>query len=312
MAQTWIARGFGGLDVLTLVETEVRPPSTGEVTIGVRAAGVNPADYKHLSPERGTDRPLPLSIGYEVAGVITAIGPDTTIASGGGAIGDEVVAFRVRGGYASEITVPARDVFAKPDALDFPAAANLLLAGATAAEMLHVTGVAVGQTILVHGASGAVGVSILQQARILGATVVGTASERNFDLLRGFGAIPIPYGPGIADRVRQVSPAGIHAALDTVGTQEALDASLELVPDRGRIVTIVQSASSRSLGIRILGGARPESAVFRAKARQRLLDWAAAGRLVVPVVRTFPLTAALEALELVRTGHPGGKLALIP
>ena len=161
MTRTWIARDFGGLDVFEMVEEEVRPPGPGEVTIEVLAAGMNPADYKHVAMG-GDPRDLPVRVGYEVAGILSAVGPDTGIASGGGAVGDEVLAFRVRGGYSDAVTVPARDVFAKPESLDFPEAANLLLAGTTAAEMLHVTGASRGETIVVHGASGAVGVSVLQ------------------------------------------------------------------------------------------------------------------------------------------------------
>jgi len=310
MAMKWIAPDFGGPEVLTLVETEVRSPAAGEVTIDVRAAGVNPADYKQLTAARGADRPLPLSVGYEVAGVISAVGPDTEIASGGGAPGDAVVAFRISGGYASQVTVPAKDVFAKPGALDYPAAANLLLAGTTAAEALHVTKVAPGETVLVHGASGAVGVSVLQQARLIGAKVVGTASERNFPLLRRFGAEPVAYGPGLVDRVRALAPEGVVASIDTVGTDEALDATLELLADVSRAVTIAASERTRAAGVTAIAGALPASAAFRDAARARILAMAAEGQLVVPVARTFPLTEAVAALELVRTGHPGGKIAL--
>jgi len=312
MAMKWIAPEFGGPEVLTLVEAEVRPPGVGEVTIDVRAAGVNPADYKHLAAARGPDRPLPLSIGYEVAGVISALGPGTAIASGGGAAGDAVVAFRISGGYASQVTVPAKDVFAKPDALDFPAAANLLLAGTTAAETLHVTRAARDEVILVHGASGAVGISVLQQARLLGAKVIGTASERNFALLRHFGAEPVAYGPGLVERVRALAPAGVAAAIDTVGTGEALDATRDLLADLSRAVTIAGSERTQAAGIAAIGGTRPASAAFRDAARGRLLDLAAGGQLVVPVARTFPLDEAVAALEFVRGGHPGGKIALIP
>ncbi|MGN9908853.1 NADP-dependent oxidoreductase [Phytohabitans sp. LJ34] len=312
MAVRWIAPEFGGPEVLTLVETEVRSPAAGEVTIDVRAAGVNPADYKHLAAARGSDRSLPLGVGYEVAGVISAIGPDTTIASGGGLVGDAVVAFRISGGYASQVTVPARDVFAKPDALDFPAAANLLLAGTTAAEALHVTKVAAGETVLVHGASGAVGVSVVQQARLVGARVVGTASEHNFALLRGFGAEPVGYGPGLVERMRAIAPHGVAAAIDTVGTDEALDATRELLVDVSRAVTIVGTDRNRAAGITAIAGALPASAAFRDAARARVLAMAADGRLVVPIARTFPLDEARAALELVRTGHPGGKVALVP
>ncbi|GAB3834215.1 NADP-dependent oxidoreductase [Dactylosporangium cerinum] len=312
MAVQWIAPKFGGPEALTLVEADVPPPAAGEVTIDVRAAGVNPADYKHLAAERGPDRPLPLLIGYEVAGVLSAVGPGTEIASGGGTVGDPVVAFRISGGYASQVTVPAKDVFAKPEALDYPAAANLLLAGSTAAEALHVTRVAEGETILVHGASGAVGVSVLQQARLIGARVVGTASERNFDLVRGFGAEPIAYGPGLVDRARAAAPEGIAAVIDTVGTDEAIDSVGELLADAGRAVTIVVSDRSRAAGVTAIGGAQPASAAFRDAVRARLLDLAADGRLVVPVARSLPLDEALAALDLVRGTHPGGKVALIP
>ena len=114
-------------------------------------------------------------------------------------------------------------MFAKPPGLDHPSAANLLLAGTTAAEMLHVTGVRAGETVVVHGASGAVGVSVLQQARELGVRCVGTASEHNFDTVRRFGGEPVVYGDGLADRLRAAAPDGFAAALDTVGTDEAGD-----------------------------------------------------------------------------------------
>ena len=203
MAKRWVATDFGDLDVLAFVDAEVPDPGPGEVTIAVRAAGMNPADYKRFAKGPANDpSALPWPVGYEVSGVIEALGPDTEIASGGGAVGDEVLAFRLAGGYAERITVPAAAVFAKPPALDHPAAANLLLAGTTAAEMLHVTGVRAGDTVVVHGASGAVGVSVLQQARELGARCVGTASEHNFDTVRRFGGEPVVYGDGLADRLR--------------------------------------------------------------------------------------------------------------
>jgi NADPH:quinone reductase-like Zn-dependent oxidoreductase len=310
-ATRWVATDFGGLDVLRFDEVDVPEPGAGEVTIQVRAAGVNPADYKHLT--RGGDRSiLPIPIGYEVAGVITAVGPDTQIALGGGAVGDEVLAFRVRGGYATALTVPAKDVFAKPASLDFPVAANLLLAGATAAEALHVTGVAAGDTILVHGGSGAVGVSVIQQAELIGARVIATASEKNFGVVEGFGAEAVAYGDGLEQRVRELAPEGVAAAIDTVGTDEAVDVSLALVSDRRRIVTIAAQQRAAADGILAIGGQAPASAAFRDEVRPKLIALAAEGSLVVPVARTFPLADAVEALTLLQGGHPGGKFALIP
>ena len=312
MTQRWVATDFGGTDVLDLVDVDVADPGPGQVRIAVRAVGMNPADYKRFAAGPNNDRStLPAPVGFEVAGVVDALGPGTELASGGGAVGDRVLAFRVTGGYAEQLVVPASDVFATPDALDDAAAANLLLAGATAAEMLHVTGVSRGDTIVVHGASGAVGVSVLQQAAELGARVVGTAGKHNFDTVRRFGGEPVAYGDGLEQRLRELAGDGYAAALDTVGTDEAVDTSLALVSDRQRIVTIAAMARAQAEGIRFIGGAMPASAQFRDAARARLINLAAQGKLVVPVARTFAFTEAREALELLRTGHPGGKLALL-
>lgn len=311
VAKRWVATRYGTLDDLELQEYEPPAPGPGEVTIEVRAAGMNPADFKRVI--HGTDdSALPHALGFEVAGVLTALGEGTEIGSGPAAVGDAVLASRIGGGYASAVTVPAKDVFGKPDALGFPEAANLLLAGCTAAEMLHVTGVREGDTILVHGASGAVGVSVLQQASALGVTVVGTAGEHSQDVVRRFGGEAVTYGPGLADRVRAAAPDGVVAALDTVGTDEAVDVSLELVAARSRIVTIAAFGRVDATGIKAIGGAMPESAAYRDQVRPDLVAMAGRGELVVPVARTFPLEQAREALDLLQGGHPGGKLALIP
>lgn len=310
MARHWIATRPGDLDVFELVEYDVPPPAPGEVSVRVVAAGMNPADYKHVA--NGDPAGFPQPVGYEVAGVITEVGADTAIASGGGAIGDEVLAYRVAGGWATELTIPAKHVFAKPASIPFEQAANLLLAGTTASEMLHVTGVAEGETILVHGASGAVGVSVLQQAAMLGAHVIGTASEQRFDEVRRFGGTPVTYGNGLEQRVREAAPEGVAAALDCVGTDEAVDVSLALGTDRDRIVTIAARRRAEAEGFRAIAGAIPESQAFRDRVRGDLIRLAAEGRLEVPMAGTYPLERALEAAKRLQQGHPGGKLALLP
>ncbi len=310
MAHRWVAARPGGVEVFDFVSYDVPPPASGEVTVEVRAAGVNPADASHVA--EGRRAPFPRGIGYEIAGVLTAIGPDTEIASGGGAVGDEVLAFRVLGGWASDLNVPARDVFAKPGTLTFEQAANLLLAATTASEMLHVTAVEPGETVLVHGASGAVGVSLLQQAALLGLRVVGTCSRRRFDEVRRFGGEPVAYGAGLERRVREAAPEGIAAALDCVGTDEAVDVSLAVVPERARVVTIAAKTRGADEGIRVIGGDLPDSACYRDEVRADLVRLAAEGRLEVPMARTYPLEGALEAVELLRGRHPGGKVALLP
>ncbi|MFB8190786.1 zinc-binding alcohol dehydrogenase family protein [Microbacterium sp. NPDC055988] len=311
LAKHWVATAPGPPDSWESVEERLSAPGRGEVTIRVYAAGVNPADAKHVASGRpGLEFPVP--IGYEVSGVLSAVGPDTRIGSGSAAIGDEVVAFRVRGGYATEVTVPAEKVFAKPSTLTHPEAANLLLVGTTAAEMLAVTGAAPGETVVLHGASGAVGVSVLQQARLRGIRVIGTASADRFDEVRRFGGEPVRYGPGLADRVREVADEPVVAALDAVGTDEAVDVSLDLVADRRRIVTIAALGRAGAEGILAIAGSMPDSARFRDEVRSELIALAQNGDLVVPVARTFPLTDARDAHRLLASGHPGGKLALIP
>jgi NADPH:quinone reductase len=311
MAEHWVARAAGPPESWSFEEHEPAEPREGEVTIRVRAAGVNPADAKHVAAARpGLEFPVP--IGYEVSGELAAIGPETRIGSGEAEVGDEVVAFRVRGGYATEVTVPAAKVFAKPSTLTHPEAANLLLVGTTAAEMLAVTGAAPGETILLHGASGAVGVSVLQQARLRDVRVIGTASPERFDEVRRFGGDPVPYGPGLVDRVRALADGPVAAALDAVGTDEAVDVSLSLVADRRRVVTIANPSRASAEGFLAIAGSMPESARFRDEVRSELLALAQNGDLVVPVARTFPLADAPEAHRLLATGHPGGKLALIP
>jgi NADPH2:quinone reductase len=300
----WVATDFGGIDKFAFVEVDVPAPDAGEVTIEIRAAGMNPADFKH--PMQRSDRPLPIPIGYELAGVISAVGEGVSFH-----VGDEVLAFRVSGGYATHITVPASNVFRKPSGLSFPEAANLLLAGATASEALHVTKVKAGDTVLVHGASGAVGVMVLQLARSLGARVIGTASESSFDVVRKFGGEPVVYGPGLEDRVRDLA-SEVDAAIDTVGTDEATDVSLALVPDRQRIVTIAAAPKAKELGFLAIGGAMPASAAYRDSVRGDLIALAGSGDLVVPVAKTYALADAIEALQFLQGGHPGGKLALLP
>jgi NADPH2:quinone reductase len=308
-ARQWVAVDFGGPEVLRCIDVDVPEPGPGQVTIAVRAAGMNPADAKHIAASQDREL-LPLTIGYEVAGAITALGPDSELASGGGAVGDEVLA-QVTGGYTTAITVPASSVHAKPPALTFPEAANLLLVGTTAADLLHTCGASAGETVLLHGAAGSVGVSVLQQARQLGARVVGTASRANFGLVRRFGGTPVEYGAGLLARVREAAPEGIAAALDTVGSDEAGDVSLALVADRKRVVTIVAASRAKADGYVFVGASNPESGPFRARARAGILRLARDGKLVVPIAQTFSFEQAPAAVTALTGPHPAGKLALV-
>lgn len=308
-----IAKEFGGPEVVELATVDLPEPGEGQVTIAVRAAGVNPSDVKRLAGRFGTPD-LPLRIGTEAAGVVTAVGAGAEGPAGPISVGDEVIAYPITGGFADAITVKASSVLPKPRPLDWAQAANLLLTGVTAWHLLEATGVTSGDQVLIHGASGGVGLTASQLAIARGAAVIGTASERNHELLRSFGVTPVSYGPGLADRVREAAPDGITVALDTVGTDEALDVSVDLVADRDRIATIAGFARGAVLGIRMLGGgpgADPGREI-RTAARLELVRLADAGGLRVVMGRTFPLAEARAALELVASGHPGGQVAVLP
>ena len=298
----------GGPDVLTVTTADVAPPGPGEVTIETRAIGVNPVDIKQRSGFPYSEPvAFPFTPGNEVAGVVTAVGPEVT----GLAVGDEVVAYRVRGGYASALNTSASNVFPKPASLSWEEAAGLLLVGVTAVHALTRVGVADGDTVLVHGASGSVGQILLQLARRRGATVVGTASERNHGLLAGLGATPIAYGDGLLERAGAAGP--FDAAIDLIGTKEAFDVSLALVADRARVTTIVGGPNAAEAGVQKIGGGpgADPGVELRSAARAGLLDLAGRGELHVPISRTFPLTEAAEAHRLVEAGHAAGKVILI-
>lgn len=310
MAQIVVATGFGGPEHLSVVESELPAPAAGEVRLAVRAAGVNPADVKSYSGEWGTDpATLPKRLGFEAAGVVSAVGPGTASV----AVGDEVIAFRITGAYATEVVVPAGAVVPKPADLGWPEAGGLMLTGAAAVHALTAADVGEGDTVLVHGASGGVGLMAVQLAGLRGARVIGTASPRNHDLLRDLGAEPVAYGEGLLDRVRAVAPDGVTAALDLVGTDEAMDVSLALV-ERDRIATIANFDRGPREGVKLLGGgpgADPGDDI-RSAARPELARLAGEGRLRVVVDATYPLAEAAEAHQLVRSGRANGKVVLLP
>lgn len=314
MTRYVVATDFGGPEVLSLIEEADAPPGPGQVVLGVRAAGINPADWKGYSGAWGRDRSrLPMRIGSEAAGVVVEIGDGARGAAGPLAVGDEVIGYRLSGAYADRLVVPGGALVPKPAALDWAGASGLMLAGATAVHALTATEAGAGDTVLVHGAAGGVGLMLVQLARVRGARVIGTVGGDGADLVRRLGGEPVRYGPGLADRVRELAPGGVTAAVDAVGTDEALDVSLALVPDRRRIATLANVAGGSAAGVLVLGngpGADPGTEV-RDAARLELVRLVEEGRLEVVVAGTFPLADVAEAHRRGMAGHTHGKLALL-
>ncbi|AKC38367.1 putative oxidoreductase [Mycolicibacterium phlei] len=304
-----VATAYGASDVLEFREVPIDGPADGQVLIDVKAAGVNPIDWKLYSGAFGTDpAAIPMRLGLEISGTVAAVGPGVD----GFQPGDDVIAAGQIGGYANQIVTTADQVFKKPASLSFNEAAGFLLTGQTAVHLLEATNVTEGDTVLIHGAAGGVGLLATQLAKARGATVIATASAARHEQLRGYGAIPVEYGPGLQDRVSAIG--SVDAALDLVGTDEAADVSLALVADKNRIATIAGFGRAATDGFKALGGAPGADAgtEIRLVARPELIRLAGNGELKVTIDRTYPLTEARQAHEYVQTGHARGKIILLP
>ncbi|MER7581147.1 NADP-dependent oxidoreductase [Kitasatospora sp. NPDC097691] len=287
---------------------EVPDPKVGpgQVLIEVRAASVNPVDWKVMAGglDGMMDTVFPVIPGWDVAGVVTRTGPDTPEF----APGDEVMAYARKdvvqaGTFAEHVAVAAPAVARKPAGLDWAQAAGLPLAGLTALRCLDGLAVGPGDVLLVHGAAGGVGSLAVQLGRDRGARVIGTASERNHAFVRELGAEPVTYGDGLSERVRALAPGGVSAVADFVGGQ--LETTLAVLADGGRHVSIADPTVSQHGGHWIW--VRPDGA--------KLAELAAAvdrGALTVEVARTFPLDRTGEAFDASRTGHTRGKLVIVP
>ena len=196
-----VASAYGEPDVLTLIAAERPTPGPGQVLIEVRAGGINPLDYKLYSGMMGNDpAALPMRLGLEVSGVVAEIGPEQP-ESDALAVGDAVLADRVKGGYAAYVVADRGDVFAKPETLSFEEASGLLVVGATAVDLLTATDVTAGDTVLVHGASGGVGSLVVQLAVARGARVIGTAGAHRHDEVRQLEGDLLDLEPLVRDAV---------------------------------------------------------------------------------------------------------------
>ncbi|WP_439663493.1 NADP-dependent oxidoreductase [Lentzea sp. HUAS TT2] len=300
---------FGDADVMSWQELPDPLLGPDQVLVEVRAAGVNPVDYKiragylqGLMPHH-----LPLIPGWDVSGVVRAVG----IGVQDWKPGDEVLAYARKdhvqfGTYAELVSLPDRMVARKPSTVDFVTAAALPLAGLTALQALKVVGTGSGDVVLVHAAAGGVGHLQVQIARELGAArVIGTASPRNHEFVRSLGAEPVAYGDALVDAVAELVGGDglVDVVVDNAGGL-AFDQSLQLVRDRARMTSIVDGPRALENGV-VNTWARPN-----AEQTQWLVDLVAAGKLRVEVQQTFPLAEAVKAHKLLEGGHVRGKVVL--
>lgn len=299
--QAYVFTQYGGPEHQEHRDLPTPEPGPSEVRIAVRAAGVNPIDWKIRSGALGTSNDLPAVLGVEAAGVVEAVGQDVD----GLAVGDEVFGSTATGsgGYAQQSLLSAAATARKPAGLPFTTAAVLPVAAATAYDGIAQLKLDAGQTLLINGIGGGVGVVAAQLARDRDVTVIGTAAEDKRELVESLGAIQVTYGDGVADRVRQILPDGVDAILDLVGG-DALRSVAELVQDPSRVVSAADPVTVEEVGGAWIERGRT-SVVLDAVAAL-----VAQGKIDPHVGEVFGLDDAGAALQAVEGGHARGKVVI--
>jgi NADPH:quinone reductase-like Zn-dependent oxidoreductase len=304
MMKAMVYRRYGGPEVLELAE--LPPPKThvDSVLVRVRAAALNPADLELQAGalDGAVDTYFPVIPGWDIAGVVERSG----LATPEFAPGDEVIGYirgdaqRAHGGMAELVSTDARNLVRKPRALSFAEAAGLPLAGLTAYQAVaHALDVQPGETLLVHGAAGAVGSLAVQIARSRGARVIGTSSVHDHGYVRNLGAEPVTYGEGVAGRVRELAPGGADVVLDTVGG--VLTATAAAARPGARTASIAEIGTPGVTSV----FCRMSHADLTA-----LTELAEAGKLRVRLGATYPLEHAADAQRALAAGGTHGKVVI--
>jgi NADPH:quinone reductase-like Zn-dependent oxidoreductase len=297
---------YGPIEVLEVVDVEDPVAGEGDLLVRVKATSINPGEGKIRDGLLDAMFPatFPSGEGSDVAGVVEQLGSGVE----NFAVGDEIIGWTDgRAAHAELALVEAGHATRKPAGVSWEVAGSLFVAGATAWAAVRAVGAAEGDTVVVAGAAGGVGVFTIQLATRVGATVIGLASERNHDWLRSHGIIPVTYGDGVADRIREAAPGGVDALIDLVGGGY-VDLGLQLGVAPQRIDTIADFAAVKSKGVKGEGNAAGASAAVMAE----LAGLVDAGELEVPIAATYPLDRVRDAFAELEKGHTRGKIVLVP
>jgi len=294
-------RTYGGPEVLEWAQAPDPHPGPGQIRIVVRAASVNPIDWKTSSGALSGGRPMVGTgyLGYDAAGVVDEVGDGVS----GVAVGDEVFGR----GHNTQAEYAVLDSWAaKPPSIDWAVAAAAGVAGETSERGLRLLEVNPGDTLFVDGGAGGVGAATVQMALARGARVIASASQANQDYLREIGAIPVLYGQGLAERVRAAAGGPVDAVLDVAGKSPVGDL-ISLAPEPSQVVTIANYAAGQA-GARVTGGGADSHPV---QALAQVAELLANNKLVIKI-QTFPFDRAAEAYRISQSGHVRGKLVLVP
>ena len=297
---------YGGVDVLEVREAEDPVAGPGEVLVAVRAAGINPGEiairegYLH---ERWPAT-FPSGEGTDFAGVVQAVGAGVSAF----AVGDEVLGWtEQRASHAELVVVPADQLTSKPASVSWEVAGSLFVAAVAAYASVQAVAPKAGETVVVSAAAGGVGSVAVQLARRTGATVIGLAGERNHDWLRHHEIVPVTYGDGQAERIREAARGTIDAFIDTFG-DGYVDLAIELGVAPQRINTIIDYEAVERLGVHGQGTHAIASVPLLAEIAGLVAD----GGLEIPVARTFPLEGVRDAYRELAGRHSHGKIVLLP
>jgi len=296
---------YGDIDVLKVVDVPTPVPGPGQVLVEVKAAGINPGESKIRLGLLHSRWPaaFPSGQGSDLAGVVAATGSGVT----GFATGDEVIGYTDnRASQAEYVVVEEQNLTAKPAGVPWEVAGALNVAGATAFAAVRAVTLTGGDTVVVSGAAGGVGSLAVQLARRAGAIVIGLASPANHAWLTGHGVIPVAYGDGVADRIRQAADK-VDAFIDTFGA-DYVQLALELGVEPSRIDTIVRFDAVAEYGVKAEGNAAGAGASTLAELAGLIAD----GQLELPIAATFPLSQVHDAYRRLASGHIRGKIVLIP
>jgi NADPH:quinone reductase-like Zn-dependent oxidoreductase len=297
---------YGGIDVLRVVAVPRPVPGPGQVLVEVRAAAINPGEARVREGEYAQRWPatFPSGQGSDLAGVVVAVGEGVA----GVAVGDEVIGYTDgRASQAEYVVVEQAHLVLRPAGVSWEAAGSLYVAGATAYAAARAVAAGTGDTVVVSGAAGGVGSITVQLLRQAGATVIGLASEPNHEWLAGHGVVPVRYGDGVEERIRQASGGRVDAFIDTVGGGYVdLAIGLGVAPER--IDTIIDWAAARRYGAKTDGNAAGASAEVLAELAH-LVD---KGIVEIPIAKVYPLDEVQAAYRDLARGHTRGKIVLRP
>ncbi|MET4921724.1 NADP-dependent oxidoreductase [Streptomyces sp. PSRA5] len=291
---------YGGAESLVIEQAPDPHPGPGEIRVRVAAAGVNPIDWKLRTGALHQLLPLELPAipGRDAAGVVDEIGDGAQ----GVSIGDRVFGLGGVTGATAELVILSAWAHA-PATWNDEQAAGAGLASVTAMRGLNALGSLAGRTLLVEGAAGGVGSAAVEIAVARGATVIGTASERNHEFLTSLGAVPTTYGPGLAQRLTALAPHGVDIALDTAASG-SLDDLVAITGDPTRIATVADHAGGQRLGTHVVN-AENDSTLLSAAA-----ELGRQGRYTPRIERTYPLEEIADAHAHAERGRTRGKIVV--